>query len=168
VGTMHVLAVCLAFGLTPVEHTTRDSVDLVEINHFHDEKGRLVFDQIIFYDWCPVQCRYQVRDWRLLKNAAQIPVRDWRTGEYVAIWHDFKDKNTLRTIHTKTVRESWTQYDPELVEREFLAQEDRRELRKSASRSVLDPPATNHHRPPAANDRETSSIVPRDFQQLGR
>lgn len=134
-GTLHVLFVCLVCGLTPAENSIHDEVDLVEINHFHDEKGRLVFDQIIFYDWCPVQHRYNVRDWRLLKSVGQIPLRDWRSGQFLAIWHDFKDKNVLRTIRAGSVRESWTQYDPELVEREFLAQEKRRELSKLIKRN---------------------------------
>ena len=61
------LAVCLtAFGLAPAKTAAVDEVDLVEINHFFDEQGRLVFDQVIFYDWCPEDSRYQVRDWRLL------------------------------------------------------------------------------------------------------
>ena len=56
-----------AICLNPLEDLARDRVDLIEVNHFYDEQGRLVFDQIIFYDWSPMQCRYQVRDWRLLK-----------------------------------------------------------------------------------------------------
>lgn len=144
---MHALLLLLLCGVTPIENFVQDEVDLVEINHFHDEKGRLVFDQIIFYDWCPLQHRYNVRDWRLLKSMGQIPVRDWRTGQFVAVWHDFKEKNVLRTVRAASVRESWTQYDPELVEREFLAQEKRRELTKLASRNEsASPTAATEHR----------------------
>lgn len=45
-----------------------DTVDLVIINHFLDEKGRIVFDQIIFLDHNEYQSRYLVRDWRLIKD----------------------------------------------------------------------------------------------------
>jgi hypothetical protein len=110
-----------------VEDLACDKVDLMEINHFHDEKGNLVFDQIIFYDWSPYHGRYQVRDWRLLKTAAQLPQRDWRQRGFVAVWHD---GDVLRKVRSDAVRESWTQYDPELTEREFLPKESRRELRK--------------------------------------
>lgn len=129
-GTMSIqIAVCMAaFSLSPADEVTVDEVDLVEVNHFYDDQGRLVFDQIIYYDWSPVHNRYQVRDWRLLKTPTQIPLRDWREGGYVSEWEDFKQRNGLRRVKSKSVRETWTQHDPELVEREFLPQEKRAEL----------------------------------------
>ena len=33
------------------ELVLRESVDAIELNHFYDEQGRLVFDQLIFYEW---------------------------------------------------------------------------------------------------------------------
>lgn len=129
-GTMSIqLAVCMAaLALSPAEEVTVDQVDLVEINHFYDDQGRLVFDQVIYYDWSADHNRYQVRDWRLLKTPTQIPLRDWRDGGYVSEWEDFKQRNGLRRVKSKSFRETWTQHDPELVEREFLPQEKRLEL----------------------------------------
>lgn len=129
-GAMSIqVAVCLAaLTLSPADEVTVDQVDLVEVNHFYDDQGRLVFDQIIYYDWSAMHNRYQVRDWRLLKTNTQIPLRDWRGGGYVSEWEDFKQRNGLRLVKAKSVRETWTQYDPELIEREFLAQEKRVEL----------------------------------------
>ena len=116
-------------SLNPVQSPAVDEVDLVEINHFYDEQGRLVFDQVIFYEWSSDASRYQVRDWRLLKKPSQIPLRNWRDRNYEAIWHDFKNQDVLRKVRAKMVRETWTQYDPELVEREFLPDEKRRKLK---------------------------------------
>ena len=129
-GAMSIqIAVCMAaFTLSPADEVTVDQVDLVEVNHFYDDQGRLVFDQVIYFDWSAQQGRYQVRDWRLLKTQTQVPLRDWREGGYVSEWEDFKQRNGLRRVKSKSVRETWTQYDPELVEREFLAQEKRAEL----------------------------------------
>ena len=130
-GTMTSIAVCVAaVCLNPVDHATVDRVDLAEINHFYDEQGRLVFDQIIYYNWSPEDGRYNVCDWRLIKSPSQIPRRDWQDGGYVSEWNDFKQRDGLRRVEVKSIRESWTQYDPELVEREFLPQEKRRELQK--------------------------------------
>lgn len=124
------LAVCLAaVAIQPTSEMPEEKVDLIEINHFHDDQGRPVFDQIIFYDWSAADGRYQVRDWRLLKNQNQIPLRNSSDGGYTAVWSDFKAQDTVRTTKAKVVRESWTQYDPELVEREFLAENKRRKLR---------------------------------------
>ena len=36
----------------------------------------------------PATARYMVRAWRLVKNPAQLPQRDWTDGGYSAIWQD--------------------------------------------------------------------------------
>lgn len=121
-----VCASLVAFGIAPREDVARESVDLIELNHFYDEHGRLVFDQVIFYDWASSESRYNVRAWRLVKNPSQLPQRDWAGGGYSAMWQDGEQ---IRHIRSKSIRETWTQYDPELVEREFLPKEKRKELR---------------------------------------
>ena len=143
-------ATFLALGIAPQDDVVRESVDLIELNHFYDEHGRLVFDQVIFYDWSAGEARYNVRAWRLVKNQAQLPQRDWRSGGYSAMWQDGEQ---IRYIHSKSIRETWTQYDPELVEREYLPKERRRELRTV---KVSRPAATNSQiaapRPPQSRD----------------
>ena len=39
-------------------------VDLIEVNHFYDENGKRVFDQLIFWDWKPAEAAHRVRAWR--------------------------------------------------------------------------------------------------------
>jgi hypothetical protein len=129
VGTITTtIALCtLAAGTQPHSDILSDRVDLIEVNHCYDEKGQLVFDQLLFYDWSPSKSHYDVRDWRLLKSPYQVPRRNHDSGEYVVVW---RDGQLMRKVHAKTVRESWTQYDPEIVEQEFLAKEKRRTLPK--------------------------------------
>ncbi len=114
-----------AAGLNPDEPIATDTVDLIEINHFYDENGKLVFDQLLFYDWSAKDARFQVRAWRLLKKNSQLPRRDWQRGDYQTTWHD---GDLLRHVRAKSIRETWTQYDPELIERANLAKDKRREL----------------------------------------
>lgn len=102
-----------------------DSVDVIEVNHVYDAKGKHIFDQTIFYGWCDTECRYQVIAWRLLKHSSQHPIRIHEKDEYEAIW---KDGIILRKVRSKAMRETWTQEDPELREREILPREHRREL----------------------------------------
>ena len=101
-------------------------MDLVEVNHLYDEQGRLLFDQLIYYDWSVEKRRYNVRAWRLVKNPSQLPTPHV-SGGYVSLWHDDR---TLRRVVAKSKRESWTQYDPELVERQFLSKDKRPNLTK--------------------------------------
>ncbi len=113
--------------LTPQNGVSRDEVDLIEVNHFFDEHGRLVFDQVIFYEWSASNSRYHVRAWRLLKSPSQVPSRCWERGDFFSTW---QDGDTLREVRAPQYRETWTQYDPELAERAFLPKEKRRALRK--------------------------------------
>lgn len=115
----------LLLAVPVVNDVARESVDLIELNHFYDEQGRLVFDQVIFYDWSSECARYNVRAWRLVKTTAQLPQRDWGSGGYVAMWQDGEQ---FRRLQSKHFCETWTQYDPELHEREHLPKERRHEL----------------------------------------
>ncbi len=120
------LIVLLALSVVPPTDVCSETVDVVEVNHFYDDQGRLVFDQVIFYDWHHQQSHYHVRAWRLIKTPSQIPRRCHSSQfGYVTIWHD---GYALRRVVAISLRETWTQYDPELLERELLPKQLRCEL----------------------------------------
>jgi len=119
------LAARSALGGIPRVGVAYDSVDVIETNHFYDEQGRLVFDQTIYWDWSRDAARYVIRAWRLVKTPNQIPRRDG--AGYLALWNDGE---LLRVVSAPSVRETWTQYDPELVDRNFMPKECRPELAK--------------------------------------
>jgi hypothetical protein len=121
--------VLLLFSVVPRECVVRESVDLIEVNHFYDEQARLVFDQAVFYTWN--RGRYDVVSWRLIKSPDQVPIRDWSGGGYTALW---QDGEVLRKVYSPAIRETWLQHDPELVEREYLPKEARRELKQAKGR----------------------------------
>ena len=100
----------------------KQGVDLIELNHFVDEDGREVFRQVIFYDWSRTHHRFHVRAWRLIKSESQIPVRRWNPDRYQCTWHD---DGLLRQVWAPKLRETWTQRDPERVNREFLPEDQR-------------------------------------------
>jgi hypothetical protein len=68
---------CLLVATIPFDDVRQDRVDLVEVNHFYDETGRHIFDQLIFYDWHPERCRHEIRAWRMVRSPRQIPRWDW-------------------------------------------------------------------------------------------
>ncbi len=120
------LASLILFATIPVDLTANDTADLVELNHFYDEEGRKVFDQVIWYDWNETYSRFDVIDWRLVKCESILPVVDRERGGYSQVWWDGE---SARVVKSKGMRETWTQYDPELCERESLAKDQRRGLR---------------------------------------
>lgn len=111
----------LLLAILPLFGPVRDTVDVAEVNHFYDEQGRLVFDQLILWDWDGK--RHQVVAWRLIKCRRMLPMRGDRGYAMT-----FLDGETMRRVEAKSARETWTQYDPELWERGELPKEARREL----------------------------------------
>jgi hypothetical protein len=101
---------------------TRTQVDLIELNHFMDDEGREVFQQVIFYDWCKPKQQFHVRAWRLIKKQNQLPIRHWNPKCYQCTWHDGP---LLRQVRASKLRETWSQQDPERVNRELLAEDQR-------------------------------------------
>lgn len=121
-----------ALCIVPPELTVREHVDCIEANSFYSEKGELVFDQAIFYDWCNCGERFSVRAWRMVKVPSMWPERDWDRGGYSMLWID---GDVLREVRAHSYRRTWTQRDPELIDREWLPRERRKELtRRGAER----------------------------------
>jgi hypothetical protein len=117
-------------GIQPSSDVAFEHVELVEVNHLYDERGQHLLDQLIFYDWSVQLSRFDVRAWRKVKSSAQLPVRSWQDGDYHVTWYD---RGILRHVRAAAFRETWTQYDPEVLARKQLPVEQRRELRSPRS-----------------------------------
>lgn len=118
-------AVFLVFVICDRGLVAPDRVDLIELNHYYDSEGKIVFHQVIFWDWSDEKSCLYVRSWRFFKSKRQCPVKDSSQGDYVAVWYD---GNVLRRVRARSFLESWTQYDPEVCDRERFPQSNRREL----------------------------------------
>lgn len=124
---MITLAATLLLAILPQgRDVLRERVDVAEVNHYYDGCGKLIFDQIIYYDWSDPDARYNVRAWRLIKHPSQVPCRDWQNGGYSSLW---QDGDVYRQVQSESFRETWGQYDPEVAERDIVPRENRRELR---------------------------------------
>ena len=111
----------------PYETVTRDTVDLLEVNHVCDYWGDESFCQFIAWDYDYRACRFVVRGWRMVKSPAQRIQIDHGREDAFMLWHDGQ---TLREVRAGAWRETWEQYDPEMADRELLPKEHRRELSK--------------------------------------
>lgn len=123
------LAAATASNPYPTD-AVEDQVDLMEVNHFYDDHGKHRFDQIIFYEWSGTKSRYRVKAWRMLNSASQLPRRDYQHEVYSTVW---RDGELLRKVTAPVIRETWTQYDPEVADREHWPKERRTELARPRS-----------------------------------
>jgi hypothetical protein len=121
---MHMLAAFAVslLAILPQNDVACDMVDLIELNHVHDDQGRFIYTQLVFYDWRPQQAEYQVRSSRLWRAAHGRPEHDFHRNEWVTI---FVDGELLREVRAAAFRETWTQYDVEQAERLRLPKEYR-------------------------------------------
>ncbi len=102
--------------------STDEHVDLIELNHFYDQQGRLVYDQVIFYEQSPETGRFQVRAWCLVEDREFLnrrPTKNYETQLYQVDWYD-TDQRLLRKITSRLYRESWSQVDPERANKKLL------------------------------------------------
>ncbi len=127
---LSLIASLLLVGVSPATDQdtgaiTRQRVDLIELNHFVDDEGREVFRQVIFYDWSREHHRFHVRAWRLIKNESQLPVRSWNPQQFRCSW---LDDGLIRQVWAPKMRKTWSQRDPERVNRSMLPEDQRRPL----------------------------------------
>ena len=123
-------AVCgLSPEATPHAALAVDRIDLIELNHCYNEDGLPIFRQLVFWEWSPRSGDYRVAAYRVLRSDTAGLRYDWKRKEYVAAWCD---NGVLREVRSPHHRVTWTQFDPELVDRQFFPQELRRGLAHEA------------------------------------
>lgn len=111
------LAMCWA-GQEPL--VVHDHCDLLEHNRVYDDNGALVFEQILVRDWNRRTGRYDIRAWLIVKPEHLLEHKR-------VVW---QDGTALRKVTSDHWRDTWTQYDPELSDREQLPTTERRGLTK--------------------------------------
>lgn len=115
------LALALLAALPRERDVAHDWVERLELNNFYDDQGRLVFTQMV--GWHETE---HVRFWRMVKDSDLVVERDHAHQGYTLT---FRDGGLLRRVHARSYDESWTQYDVEVADREYLPKERRLELR---------------------------------------
>ena len=104
----------LTTGFEPI--VLEDHVAVLERNHFFDSEGKHVFTQWLFWDE-----NLDLVAWRMAKCETTI-------DRGAMLWFD---DGVFRKVKFHQYRESWTQEDPELRERERMPADLRRELRRA-------------------------------------
>lgn len=121
----------------PRDRDATESVDLIELNHFYDDLGRHAYDQVIFYEWSPDYRRFHVIAWCLVENdLSRLPTRNPHNGEYFVRWHD-RDAKVRREVRSKLYRETWSQVDPERINKKLLDEKYRTSLLRLQQREVV-------------------------------
>lgn len=115
---------CLLLSILPHCGPVVTRCDLAELNHFHDGCGKCVFTQVVWWDWRPHEAEHRVVAWRLLKTDGMRP-RLAPHGEWRSLW---TEGDELIEVRAASFRETWTQYDVEVHDRDELPKEMRRGL----------------------------------------
>lgn len=114
-----------AYAVLPGAGPVRDEVETAEQSFFYDQQGRLIFEQLIFWQG------ENVVAWRMVKDGEPCIRRDWKHGGYVCLWID---KETFREVRSKFEMVTHEQHDREVAHRELLPVCYRRELTRDGQR----------------------------------
>ncbi len=102
--------------------------DMIELNHFHDsESGSHAYDQYIFYEWSPDYRRHDVVAWCLVDDT--VPIN--RNGAWIILWRDRDFGGLVRIMRTQVFKETWTDKDPERINKKLLDEKYRVRLPSS-------------------------------------
>lgn len=114
----------LAMAILPTTQPVVDRVDVIEVSHVYSAQGDHVFSQLLFWELAS-DGEYDLRTWLLLKQGGHRPEYDFARGDYVA---RFSSWEQFHEVRAPVFRETWTQYDPELIARDRMPKENRRGL----------------------------------------
>lgn len=124
----------LAVGSDGTGSIIKEEVDLIEVNHFHDDLGRHVYDQVVFYSWSKAAGDYHVRSWCLLDDPSRWPRKNFNSGKYHVFWFD-RDQRLQREVLATHFLETWTQVDPERANKRLLDERYRTAFYRPATRA---------------------------------
>lgn len=125
------MIVLIALLSIPLNLTTHEHVDAIELNHFFDQRGHLVYDQLVFWERNPANGRFQVRAWCLVDDRETLNRRPLKNdnGLYECFAVDSNERLTRRIV-SRVFRESWSQTDPEREDKKHHHESLRIELVK--------------------------------------
>lgn len=115
---MNGICLLLLTILPPAEGMATYHVFEIERNYVHNEAGCVTLDQFVYRD------EWEIRDWRMTNKAA-VPRKDWQSGYWVARW---VENGTLIEVRAKEYYETFSTFDVEIAEREWLPIQHRRRI----------------------------------------
>lgn len=130
------LILLLAMAANPPEDIVIDRCDVIELNHYYDGDGKKIFDQVIFWRWQSIDAgqRLECRDWVIRRPPQVLSIEPRPNGDKSVVWTERGRGALLRRVEAPMFRETWTQFDPELKDRENRPVFDRRRLAYSPNR----------------------------------
>jgi hypothetical protein len=104
----------------PQDFCVRERVEIIEVNNVFTLDGEPHLKQLVFWD-----ANGRCLAWRMFHQGRQY----WSNGAMY-----FADGDAIRCITARTVVESWTMFDIETADREYLPANERRELKQAKGR----------------------------------
>jgi hypothetical protein len=92
--------------------TTSISVDVIELNHVYDHRCEIRFHQLIYWRWHVSDRKYHVAHWRMVDEHYYVAMNviGWRDS------YQMPDFGQRYTVDANSYRETWTQYDREVLD----------------------------------------------------
>ena len=112
---MVAIAICAVMCGVPrvaAQPTTSISVDVIELNHVYDDRCQIRFHQLIYWRWHVSDRKFHVAHWRMVDEQHYVA----RHGLGFRDCYQMPDFGMRYTVDANSYRETWTQYDRELLD----------------------------------------------------
>jgi hypothetical protein len=106
-----------ARGASPEIQLPTAECDVLEISHYYDDNGKPLLTQLIAWSWSDATGRHEIREWKIVGGFRDYP-RQTPDG-WIAHW------SQNRIARAKAFKESWWNFDIELIERQSTPREQR-------------------------------------------
>jgi len=134
---MNTVLLVLMFGLVDRTGVVEDRVDVLEKNSYFDPHGKLIFTQIIGWDYNVVSDKFgnesierHVQWWFFPKASKHVRLH----GKTLI----FADGKQIRIVRYGTFLRSHTQHDPELDDRQLFPHNKRRGLTRALPNKIVE------------------------------
>ena len=91
---------------------TSISVDTIELNHVYDDRREIRFHQLIYWRWHASDRKFHVAHWRMVDEQHYVG----RHGLGFRDSYQMPDFGQRYTVDANSYRETWTQYDREILD----------------------------------------------------
>lgn len=123
---MAALLLLISLSSSPTIASVQErNFDVVEFNHYYDKDGQLIFDQLIFYRWDGE--RFELIDCRTIRESGYYhnAIKSFTSSNNSIL---FISNDKLYKVRFGEFRETWTQEDPDVKDREKYQFEARKGL----------------------------------------
>lgn len=126
--------------------------DVIEINHFYDDKDELIFTQMLFREYDPNLNRFKLQAWRMMKSSNKVKLTEQQAIEFKKSIAHLDESIQYKLLIKNSLKDDMRKYFPTKERDDYVFMfEDGEVTRKIRTKSIKETFTTSD---PELEDRE--------------